>query len=449
MNTSTNTMTADLHSLGAPYSSYMTGTVAWNDNARGVTATGNLSCWGKNITDARILAEDGAHLPFVRPPNMDEFVGAVPPDAVLLRGNDGMPTTLRHVIDHLDDVTAYAGIKVKHSKNLPRVVFRVQNAWVPLASGQAARKIVPAHYSYQTLSKEDPKNAILLCSAQGIFAQTDGPGMQKLFAHAREDEERTVKEHWFTAEASEHKVGVAQHGDVCRDPSKAKAVQMGIEGMGPRANCFVTVSIPLKQQPRPAYRPDPYAKWGVLDDETMDDAGGEPTYRSLSMEEGGDNPVGPCIYRGLGGGDTSVRGVSHAARVSVDTGTVAGTFDAAQERVFEADESEVITVTILNYNTVQAPATASGFSGAVRIAQDDLRRAVDDMERVYNLAEMHGGFRCKLSQLNQMLCKLEKAHEAEILYKRRNDPVPPTPAAPAPAATLPWAPVQNACLAFV
>ena len=40
---------------------------------------------------------------------------------------------------------------------------------------------------------------------------------------------------------------MAQHDDAPPDATKARAVEIGIEGMGPHANCAVCVSIPHTQ----------------------------------------------------------------------------------------------------------------------------------------------------------------------------------------------------------
>ena len=57
MNANVAEINNSLRKLGDEAGDYMAGEIAWNDGARGVSG-GSLSCWGKNITDARIETKD-------------------------------------------------------------------------------------------------------------------------------------------------------------------------------------------------------------------------------------------------------------------------------------------------------------------------------------------------------------------------------------------------------
>lgn len=391
-------MTQSLKALGGVAATdYMAGTVAWNDGQRGVV-NGSLSCLGRNITDARIVSRDGKHLNFVRPNNMDEKLGITEARNVLFAERDGTQVTAQQVLETLSERAAYMGytsVDPKVSAN-QRVVYRVQNAWIPLAKGQTEEDIAPAHYSYQTTSRSDPRNLIVLGTAQGVFVHSDDAGVQKLLAHG-EGPDGTVTEHWFKAEPTSTRVGHAMLNDTETRAKRARAVEMGIKGMGPRANCFVVMSIPNKQKPVAARVGLSYPLSSDDDDDKL------PIYRSLA-------------------------GVSRSARVSVAE-EVVGTA-SANAIAIERPEDEPIVVTILLYNTIEVP---EGASGPVDVATTDVALAVSDMEHIYDLAKEHGGNVCKLSELPAMLHKLTEADVAVVKTKLATDP-PFDPMAPKPNA---------------
>ena len=393
MNANVAEMNNSLLALGEGAKDYMAGTVAWNDGARGASG-GTLSCLGKNITDARIEAADGGFCPYLRPHNYDEKLAVVDPTHVCMIEADGTSRTVKEVLQTIGDRATYMGFKSVDPKLKPneKIVYRVQNAWVPLKKDQSSRKIAPTHYSYQTRDAKEPRNLIVLGSAQGIFVHSDDVGCKKLLAHTKGEESRSlpgdgpvVRTHYFEAEPSDTLVGRAVFNDETVSPKKAKAVEMGVEGMGARANCFVIVSIPLEQQKA---KSNPYGLWGT----ECDDDNDAPIYRSLAGE-------------------------SRAARVSVAE-DVHGTADKIKIDAVR-DTSEPIVVTILLYNTVQTD--ADGVSSQ-RIKTTDIAAAVQDMEAIYGLAKKHGGDVCKMSELWPMLHKLEAHHVQEIYAKVAADP---------------------------
>jgi hypothetical protein len=361
---------------------YMAGAVAWNDGARGKSA-GSLSSLGKNITDARIEAEDGGFCPFVRPHNYDEKLAIVKAKHICMVERDGTSRTVQEVLQTLGERSKYMGYtsvdpKVKKEE---KVVFRVQTAWVPLAKDQSSRKIAPTHYSYQTRDPKNPRNLLVVGSAQGICVHSDGVGQKKLLAHTVDKD--VVNTHYFEAEPSDTLVGRAAYDETLPSSSKkAKAVEMGVEGMGPRANCFVVVSVPLTQKKT--------SRTSWADAVEADDS--VPIYRSLA-------------------------GTSFAARVSVSE-DVHGTADKVAIDAVR-DTTEPIVVTLLLYNTVQ---TTDADVSSQRIKTADIGAAVQDMEAIYDLATKHGGAVCKLSELPAMLHKLEAKHVDEIRAKVQADP---------------------------
>lgn len=395
-----------LHAIGGVAATdYMAGSVAWNDNRRGVAYGGALTPLGNNITDARILSRSGRHFPFVRPHNLDEKLAITTADNILFAERDGRQVTAQQVLETLAERSAYMGFTSvePNVSTRQKVIYRVQNAWVPFETGTTSQDVVPAHYSYQTTSDADPRNLIVVGTAQGVFVHSDGVGVRPLFAHGTGDD-GSVTEHWFTAEAMANtRVGEAVSpnvdGSVPTRAHGANAVEMGVRGMGARANCFVVMSIPNRQ----ASTHSSFA----YDGDT------EPVYRSLSLS--GFSDAEP-VYRSIGACDPTF-GVSHAARVSVAE-TVAGTVKKTTSIAIHRPIDEPIVCTILLYNTM------SGSSNDVpcEVHPSDLARAVDDMERIYALATKHGGCVCKLSTLSDMLHTLMPTDVAVYATKTSTDP---------------------------
>ena len=384
-------LSRSLSDLGAD--GYIAGTVAWNDGARGAS-NGVLSALGRNITDARIVARDGAFLPFVRPDNYDELVGVVRAADVGLVEADGTPVSLQAVLDDLPARCAYRGLTVDaKAASDERVVFRVQSAWVPVGAA-GTREVAPAHYSYQTRDAANPRNLILVGTPEGLSVHTDAPGIQPLLAHARSPDEATVTTRWYAAAPSAALVGEAEADGA------PGAVAMGLRGMGRRANCFVVVSVPHAQAPA-------WTTWG--DDDDDDD---QPVYRSLGAGAAGE---------------------SRSARMTVaaeDVG-VAAPCDGLH---IDRPAAEPIVVTLLLFQTV------SGDPTAPRVATADVGRAVTDMERVYALARTLGGHTCRLSHLPAMLHTLTPDDVRAAKRKREEDP----PVLVAPGGGDPMAPTPGA-----
>lgn len=387
---------------------YQAGLMVWADNKRGVDADGKVSCWGPNISDVHIGRKDRKPVPLVGSAQPDELIGVKATDKVHLCGRDGELTTLKDVLADLPNVVAYRGMTCE-AQDDARVAYRVEEAWLELEGAETCEMAV-VNYSYQTLRADDPANLILLSSPQGLSVHTSDVGQQPLLAH-KVLEDGTVSEHWFEAERMEGtRVGAAQCDDAAPE-GKAKAKALGIEGMGPHANAFVIVSIPLKQQPvvpsRGAFG-DGYGGYGGPLSGSLSGAA-YPVYRSLGATDVGADDDGPSpeVYRSLGGAD------SVAARVSV--GARKGTAASHGGRTYERDPAQRIVVTIIRYNAIKS----------VRdVKPSDVKLAVNGMERVYDLGDARG----TLSQLKGMLTRLEPSHMDVIHKKLRTDPPAPMPA---------------------
>ena len=395
-------MNASLRAVDA-HDRYGAGSVAWNDGQRGVVVVDGkptLSALGANITDVCIVTEDGGTCQYIKPPNMDETLGVMNAKDILVVDSDGANVSVQDLLDDLEGRTKYMGytsVKANAGKN-EKVVVRFQTAWVPIKKGTTVTKIVPQHYSYQTRTRTNPRNLLALGTPQGVFAHNDDAGGNKLYAHSV-DASGTVTNHWFEAEANtDCMVGHAASKEEEEGlPKKARAVEMGIRGMGARTNCFVTVAIPNRQKVEQRTRGGLSSYSPPCDDD--DECA--PVYRSL----------GACV------------GKSHAARVSVSEDAV-GTCDANAIDI-ERPAGEPIVVTVLTYNTLEVPDDFEGDPTTMEVATKDVALGVTDLDRQYDLVKKNGGVVCKLSELPAMLHKLTKEQVDQIVKKVAEDPLPP------------------------
>jgi len=384
---------------------YAAGAIAWNDGQRGVTVVNGtpvLSAFGPNITDVCIVDEAGNMCQFIRPPNMDETLGVMDAKDLLMVDKDGNNVSVQDLLDDIEDRCKYMGYTSIKTNTVPnqKVVVRFQTAWVPIKKGTTLTKIVPQHYSYQTNSRTNPRNLLVLGTPQGVFAHNDDSGGNKLFAHSV-DASGTVHNHWFEAESN--KDCMVGHAAIAMEEEghlekKARAVEMGIRGMGPRTNCFVTVAVPNTQKQEAVTR--------------------DPSSVAMNSNDDDDGADFPLVYRSL----SVCTGKSYSARVSVAEESV-GTCDANAIDIVRP-ENEPILVTVLTYNTVEVPDDFEGEPTTMKIAPTDVALGVADLDRQYDLVKKNGGVVCKLSELPAMLRKLTKEDMAQIVKKVAEDPPP-------------------------
>ena len=236
------------------------------------------------------------------------------------------------------------------------------------------------------MSADNPRNLILAFTPNGASVHTDAPGINQLLAHSV-NADGQVDSHWFVAEPTKYKVGRAQLVD--RDEGvgskKARSVSIGLRGMGPRNNCFVVVSIPLKQKMQ--------------------------EYQSLGGGDSSDSNGSGPVYRSMG--------VASAARMSVDEESAGKV--AANEIDCERPDGQPIMVTLQLFNVLQG-----GAGGKVSFAAEDLAAMVADMEEVYDTCDA----RCDISQLPVMLKKFSKADMEVIKEKLAKDPPKSNPFMP-------------------
>ena len=384
----TTELAASAQRIDPKYTSVIT---QWNDGKRGVNADGTISCWGDNITDTRLKLSDGQLAPCVRPPNLDETLGIVRADKIFVTDEHGTRLTVHEMLQKAPQFAAYRDMKQDnmdlgiHPNQPEYVAVRFQQAFVPSKEG-VDMEVVPCNFNYQTQDPSDPRNLIFCASAQGIFVHTDIPGCNSLYAHKKTPSK--VTEHRFAVEETDFAVGAAQCGDLGGAKGKARAVEMGLEGMGPHSNCFMVLSVPNTQT-----------------------KASSPRFLSLSGSNlGPDMPV----YRSLGRAmEDDGYGTARSARVSVSEvvqGQAASRHDVKIKRPEKDGYKEPLVLTMLFYNTIRA---APG-STQVKVKSSDVELAIAHMNRLYAMCEKT----CKLSELPAMLHKLTETDMARIRATR-------------------------------
>ena len=380
---------------------YVVGSIAWNDGKRGVAQSGGkpfLSPLGDNITDCCIITENGNPCQYIKPPNLDETIGVLEARHILVTNSNGNEVSLQSVLEDLPLKCKYMGytdVNANVSEN-ERVVVRCQASWVPIKKGTTHTKIVPQHYSFQTRSRSDPRNLLLLATPSGTFVHSDDVGGNKLFAHSVTDAQR-VNTHWFEAKPNRScKVGQASMKEDSCDASSEQndsGVHIGIRGMGRRTNCFVTVAIPNRQVKRFS-----------------------STFSFSSIDLPNETNEG-CVYRSL----NACTGTSFSANVTVASESN-GTTEMNRIAIVRPVD-EPIVVTVLTYNTIEVPEDFEGDPTMVDVATLDVALGVADLDRQYDLIKQHGGVVCKLSELPAMLRTLTQEQVETILEKIQNDSI--------------------------
>eukprot|EP00928_Gymnodinium_smaydae_P066714 TRINITY_DN4967_c1_g2_i1.p1 TRINITY_DN4967_c1_g2~~TRINITY_DN4967_c1_g2_i1.p1 ORF type:complete len:462 (+),score=61.23 TRINITY_DN4967_c1_g2_i1:72-1457(+) len=394
-----NTINSACSKRGGQYAAYKCSVVSWDDVSRG-TVGSSLSCWGANITDTYLKSKNGECLFTVRSDNWNEKLGAVSANDVALVASKGsgaplQPVSLRTFLEQLGDYGSYAGLaadsNLSYAKLDAECSIRFQTTFVPVASqsvGQSVLQSMPAFssgrspaklefcteaYNYNTMSDEDPRNLILLCTTQGVAVQQDGRGQKKLLHHAVDDANR-VHRHWLEADETDHQVGGEQHEtaeerEEALARGKATSSVIGTRAMGQRFNVLMTVQVPLKQKRLPTRGADIF--YGV----NCSTKSPSKKSRRRSEKSKRRSKKSKACSRSRSRGRRSIAdaatGRSSAARVS--RGSEYDVWSGLSVKAPERNESEHITITVVIYNTV-----ADGVP-----SEEDVLRAIDDMEALY------------------------------------------------------------------
>lgn len=400
--------------------------VSWNDNQRQ-----QGSCWGSNITDARLKGKDGEDFLVVRSQNFNERIGRVKAtDVALLVGENSKslePVTLDKYLTDFGKYGSYAGSIPGNTSLLcardHSVGIRFQAVFLPVEKGGLfgrAKEFYPDTFNYQTRSWDDPKNLILLCTSQGTFVQQDGPGSVPQFLHQYADGQWRKK--YLEAMMTHHGVSMGQtetpeEREAALKQGKAVSTVIGTRAMGTGFNRLMTIQVPMKQSRSPPMggglfgSPGPFQTFGATG---MDMGFGPPPAMGGGMGGMAPAPLAmvpmsvptsgfsdcfggapqaqaaagfgmPQAAASLGGfGSAAGAGRSkgyaaqkkqasaHAARVSI--GSDAGRMDPLQMTRFERDGDCSVTITVQFYFVVE--------QGCL-IAEEDIKRAIDVCEEAY------------------------------------------------------------------
>jgi len=380
---------------GGKYSTYRCKEVSWDDTSRG-TVGGKLSCWGSNITDTRLKSRDGQPLFTLRSDNWNERLGQVASREVALivgshvaGGGALAPVTLRDFLRSAGSFGKYAGLPAKvdlSNETLDaKCSIRFQTTFLPVSDDCGSMHFATEAYNYCTLSDDDPRNLVLLCTSQGVAVQQDGAGAKRLFHHGV-DEASLIHRYWLEAERSRHRVGGAQQeteeerADALQR-GKATASIIGTRGMGTRFNVLMTIQVPLRQKPKP-----PPAGAGKLEQllwlvglgalRTVAETKPEPFYycetKKRWRERGAESMSDESLL------PPPPRSRAHAARVSrgCEFDVWPGLSVAAPKR----HRSDHVTITVVLYNTI---------TGSVP-TEEDVVAAIDDLEDLYASCGQHG-----------------------------------------------------------
>jgi len=392
---------------GGKYAAYSCKVVSWDDVSRG-TVGGSLSCWGSNITDTYLKSKDGAQLFTVRSDNWNEKLGRVSSNEVaVLAGNHQCgggplaPTTLKHFLAGLGHHGGYAGLGVDadlgdNALDL-QCSIRFQTTFLPVSGERGSLEFATEAYNYNTMSDDDPRNLVLLCTTQGVAVQQDGRGAKRIFHHAVDDAGK-IHRYWLEAERSDHRVGGAQREsqherDDALARGKATASVIGTQAMGTRFNVLMTIQVPLQQMPKTRAKDmlgamgggmfadewmampmvacdgDGCSDEGFAFDFTFEDAElfGSPTMCASAPKSMASRARVPPQL-----------GVSNAARVS--RGTEVDMWSGLTVKEPKRNKTEHVTVTVVIYNTV---------TGGVPTV-DDVAAAIDDLEALYEACGVSG-----------------------------------------------------------
>eukprot|EP00931_Biecheleriopsis_adriatica_P090017 TRINITY_DN64069_c0_g1_i1.p1 TRINITY_DN64069_c0_g1~~TRINITY_DN64069_c0_g1_i1.p1 ORF type:complete len:684 (+),score=114.48 TRINITY_DN64069_c0_g1_i1:74-2053(+) len=386
-------MEAQINSVCAQHNpNYRALFVSWNDNSRQ-----QGSCWGNNITDARLKGKDGEDFLVVRPQNFNEKIGKVrASDIALLVGgqepgvDDLRPSTLEDYLRDFSKHASYAGSVPEPTSLLSgrdqSVGIRFQAVFLPVpAEGPNAgqREFYPDTYNYQTRSWDDPRNIVLLCTSQGTFVQQDGPNSVPQYLHQKSG--GSWRRKYLEALKTRHGVSM---GQVDTEQERLQALQqgkavstvIGTRSMGLGFNRLMTVQVPMKQQ-----KVQPQSGFGLFGGGKGGGGKGGGLFGAVAAGGGlftmaaptmGGAPMASCNFAATSafGGYSGCPqpAAAHAARVSY--GSDAGLMEALKMNTFERDHDCSITITVQFYFVVDQGRP---------ICEADIKKAIDICEEAY------------------------------------------------------------------
>jgi len=380
----------------------------------------------------------------VRSDNWTEKLGAVSvSDVAVVTGNhvpggggDLCPVTLRDVLANMGTFGGYAGLPagadLSHVDLDRKVSIRFQTTFLPVVANM---EFCSEAYNYNTMSDEDPRNLILLCTTQGLAVQQDGRGAQKLFHHGV-DRAGKIHRYWLEAERSQHKVGGPQvetenERKVAAARGKATSSVIGVRAMGTRFNVLMSIQVPLEQAPQPnrySFGVELGSSFGV-------ELGACQFGAALSMGDysgedelliGASADFAPRSARCLMKRSSAPRvGSACAARVS--RGAEFDTWKGLTAKMPKRNALEHVTCTVVIYNAV---------SGGVP-SEADVISAIDDLEQLYAACSTQGYLADQ--QFDFMKTELTAKDANDIADKISTQPYKP------PEQTQPYQPPEQKC----
>ena len=343
------------------------------------------SAFGNNITDVCLKGKDGEQFLVVRSDNFDERIGQVRAAdvAVVVPGGDGSPSseglhpiTLAEYLQEAGKYGGYAGVpdgtSLYDGDRDGMVGIRFQAVFLPVGEDGKV-EMYNQSFNYQTQSKEDPRNVILLCTTQGTFLQQDGPGQVPQYLHKRDGAgyECTYLEALRTRHGvSMEQKDTAEEAAAAAAAGKATSGVIGIRSMGMGFNRLMTVQVPLKQK-----APLRFAVPDFLEDECEDSGCDFSTdmqfdvFSSVAAEQ--DEcalPDGPEPAMMMRSGAAAAPPPSRAKAARVSHGSSAGPMPPAASDNWERDSDCSVTITVQFYFVVEKGTT---------VEPQDIRDAVD------------------------------------------------------------------------
>ena len=212
--------------------------VGWDDCSR---AFG--SSIGPNISDWSFMLKDGTALDFLRGPNyQDKTLTIKAKNLAIVVGNekagsDLKAVTFQHYLENYGKYTPNVPTTLNLAADPDELVTIRFIAVVVPENKQGFQEVVPTAYSYQTRSKNDPKNFLGASFHLGVGSRMDGPGCEKIFL-VKSNSDGTKDDSWFRI-TNEHKENEEQ--------KQAVATVLGTRSTGTGRNRVQCFQIPRKQ----------------------------------------------------------------------------------------------------------------------------------------------------------------------------------------------------------
>lgn len=294
------------------------------------------------------------------------------------------PFTLRTVLSQISKFGGYAGMNIDSLADEAldnEISIRFQTTFLPVEESKEGAfsrlEFSPEAYNYSTLSDDDPRNLVLLCTTQGLAIQQDGEGAKKLYHHVKTN--NVVKRYWLEAESTKHKVGGSQKEskeekmDAIKR-GKATSSVIGIRSMGTRFNVLMTIQVPLKQVEKEQSSDIFYSYPKCCMKMALNDFDSEILYDSQSGSSCSSDFTPTLKSRSR----LKKKAISSAARVS--RGSFVDEWNGLTVKSPKRHPSEHITATIVMYYTCEG-ATPT---------EMEVKSAIDDLEELYKSVQVNG-----------------------------------------------------------